>query len=310
MDQARVGLLLKPGFSLAALAGVHDALHHANELQDECRYEPILLGQGPVEAAGGAAVQTQLLDPGAEWFALFVIAPGPDCAELALVRAWAERGVVLAGIEGGAAVLAAAGLLDGQRACASWPLLDGLAHQHPQVAWSQGLWEMNGDGTRLSCAGASASLDLLAAWLALRHGERLLVDLALALGQRGFRARDERQRPEPQSANPKLAEALTLMEANLGEPLPTEEIARLVGVSRRQLERLFKQHLGSLPLRHYLELRLARARRLLQQSSQSILQVGLSCGFSSGSHFSNAYKAQYGHTPRDERRQRGSELSS
>nr|WP_276595208.1 helix-turn-helix domain-containing protein [Roseateles albus] len=94
------------------------------------------------------------------------------------------------------------------------------------------------------------------------------------------------------------------MEANLAEPLPTEDVARLVGVSRRQLERLFKQHLDALPSRYYLELRLNRARRLLQQSGQSILQIGLSCGFSSGPHFSNAYKAHFDKTPRDERSQR------
>jgi len=97
---------------------------------------------------------------------------------------------------------------------------------------------------------------------------------------------------------------VALMEANLGEPLPTEDIARLVGVSRRQLERLFKQHLDELPSRYYTELRLARALRLLQQTSQSILQIALACGFASGSHFSNAYRARFGRTPRDERSQR------
>nr|WP_256490311.1 helix-turn-helix domain-containing protein [Ideonella oryzae] len=91
------------------------------------------------------------------------------------------------------------------------------------------------------------------------------------------------------------------MEANLGEPLPTEEISRLVGVSRRQLERLFKQHLDALPSRWYLELRLDRARDMLRQTHQSILQIALSCGFASGPHFSNAYRARYGHTPREER---------
>jgi len=101
--------------------------------------------------------------------------------------------------------------------------------------------------------------------------------------------------------NAKLAEAVALMEANLGEPLATEDIAQLVGVSRRQLERLFKQHLDELPSRYYAELRLARARRLLQQTSQSILQIGLACGFANGSHFSNAYRARFGRTPRDER---------
>jgi transcriptional regulator GlxA family with amidase domain len=94
---------------------------------------------------------------------------------------------------------------------------------------------------------------------------------------------------------------MALMEANIGEPLTTEDVARLVGMSRRQLERLFRQHLGALPSRWYLELRLERARRLLQESAQSILQIGLSCGFSSAPHFSNAYRSHFGRTPRDER---------
>jgi transcriptional regulator GlxA family with amidase domain len=87
---------------------------------------------------------------------------------------------------------------------------------------------------------------------------------------------------------PKLSEAVTLMEANIEEPLSTDDIAGLVGLSRRQLERLFKQYLDSLPSRYYLELRLQRARRLLLDTNYSIVQVGLMCGFSSGSHFSTA----------------------
>lgn len=186
-------------------------------------------------------------------------------------------------------------------------LLDALQEDFPAVVWSAQVWEMNAHASRLSCAGGSASLDLTLAWLGRMHGERLAQDLTLSLGLERLRGRDERQRrpsAEQGSGSPKLAEALSLMEANLAEPLPTEDVARLVGVSRRQLERLFKQHLDALPSRYYLELRLNRARRLLQQSSQSILQIGLSCGFSSGPHFSNAYKAHFEKTPRDERSQR------
>jgi transcriptional regulator GlxA family with amidase domain len=142
--------------------------------------------------------------------------------------------------------------------------------------------------------------------LGQRHGDKLAQQLVAHFGLERVRAGEERPRA-PVAArlgSSKLAEAVTLMEANLAEPLPTEDIARLVGVSRRQLERLFKQHLDELPSRYYAELRLARARRLLQQSNQSILQVGLACGFSSGSHFSNAYRARFGHTPRDARSQR------
>ncbi|OWQ84058.1 hypothetical protein CDN98_20915 [Roseateles terrae] len=167
----------------------------------------------------------------------------------------------------------------------------------PLVAASPG-------GTIFTATSGTALLDALLAWIGEHHGDHLLPDLAPLLGLTQGRPGDDPQ-PRPnrlsQTASPKLREALALMEANLGEPLPTEDVARLCGVSRRQLERLFKRHLDTLPSRHYLELRLQRARRLLLQSGQSILQVGLSCGFSSGPHFSNAYKARFGRTPREER---------
>jgi transcriptional regulator GlxA family with amidase domain len=192
-------------------------------------------------------------------------------------------------------------VLDGHRATLPWAHLPLLAPQHPAVVLSSNLYEIH--RTRLSAAGGTAALDLMLAWLVQRHGERLLPTLLAALGLERLRPADERQ-PAPlaaRGASAKLEEAVALMQANLGEPLPTEDIARLVGVSRRQLERLFKQHLDDLPSRYYAELRLERARRLLQQTSQSILQIGLACGFSSGSHFSNAYRARWGRTPRDER---------
>jgi transcriptional regulator GlxA family with amidase domain len=125
------------------------------------------------------------------------------------------------------------------------------------------------------------------------------------------RGPEERQRVALQARfgllQPKLTEAVTLMEANIEEPLSTDEIAQLAGISRRQLERLFKQYLGSLPSRYYLELRLQRARQLLRDTNYSIVQVGLMCGFSSGSHFSTAFGALFGNTPREERQRKLSE---
>lgn len=308
----RVGLLLVPGFSMLTLGGLLDGLQAANALQDEAVYvADCLSADGAAVASNGGLVLPAHAAGAIDWLAVFVIATDatqPDAATLAWLGRCAEAGVALGGVDAGAAWLARAGQLDGQRACADWALLDGLADEHPGVAWAAGLWEISAAPQRLSCAGGTASVDLCCAWLAARHGERFGLELIHALGQKALRPRDERQRAgysERRGAgSPKLAEALSLMEANLAEPLPTDEVARLVGVSRRQLERLFKQHLDSLPSRHYLELRLARARRLLQQSSQSILQIGLSCGFSSGPHFSNAYKTHFGHTPRDERSRR------
>lgn len=304
----RCALLLLPGYSLLAAAGVIEALQRVNALLPEGpRYQSVSLGLG-TNAAGPLPAQPLRGDE-PDWFAVFVLA-GEGAETTPALQAWlraqAARGAILAGIDGGSACLAEAGLLDGRRACVDWGLLDALRAEQPQVIWCPQVWEIDAEPAPalLSCAGAAASLDLMCAWLARAHGERLGQQLARALGLERMRGREERQRaPEGlgAAASPKLVEALALMEANLAEPLPTEEVARLVGVSRRQLERLFKQHLDALPSRHYLELRLQRARRLLQQSGQSVLQIGLSCGFSSGPHFSNAYKAAFGRTPREER---------
>ncbi len=92
------------------------------------------------------------------------------------------------------------------------------------------------------------------------------------------------------------------MDANIEDPLATDKIASLVGISRRQLERLFRQHLGAMPAKHYLHLCLARARVQLQRTDQSVVQISFACGFASAAHFSNAYRDRFGMTPREDRR--------
>lgn len=103
---------------------------------------------------------------------------------------------------------------------------------------------------------------------------------------------------------PRLQKAISLMENNLEEPLSAEMIADLVHVSRRQLERLFKRYLDTMPARYYLQLRLKNAQQLLQTTNHSVVQIGLMCGFSSGPHFSSAYKQFFEITPREERAKR------
>jgi len=318
----RIGLVVWPGVALTALAGVVDALHAANQVLDEPLYEPVLLAvQGrQVPVAGGVLLATRPLVDAPPLDLVLVLCDGPlrlrdadgrSRDEAAALLAWlvaqAAAGRPLGGVGSGALWLAEAGLLRGHRATVHWPHIATLADGHAEVVVSQQLFEI--DRQRLSCAGGPASRDLMIAWLAQRHGAALAPELAALLGLARVRGADERQQlplaarlaAQRGGGSAKLAEALALMEANLAEPLPTEDIARLVGVSRRQLERLFRQHLDALPSRWYLQLRLQRAQRLLRQTHQSVLQIGLACGFASGPHFSNAYRAQFGRTPRDER---------
>jgi transcriptional regulator GlxA family with amidase domain len=98
-----------------------------------------------------------------------------------------------------------------------------------------------------------------------------------------------------------LIEAASLMESNLEDPLGMEEIARLVGVSIRQIERLFKRYVGEVPTKYYLELRLMRARSLLLDTSMTVMQVSVACGFQSAPHFSKCYRDRFGNSPTEER---------
>jgi transcriptional regulator GlxA family with amidase domain len=324
-EPQRIGLVLLPGFSLAALAGVVEVLQAVNELLDAAAYEPLLLApQGHGVAAGsGVVVAARPLADAPLLLAALVLSDGPvpgsghqpSAPLLAWLVAQAAAGRVLGGVGSGAAWLAEAGLLRGHRATVHWPQIAPLAQRHADLVVSRRRFEI--DRQRLSAAGQQAGRDLLITWLAQRHGAPLAPALAAQLGLARPPAADEDQQLPPaaligggaaartggsgSTGSAKLAEALALMQANLAEPLPTEEVARLVGVSRRQLERLFRQHLDALPSRWYLALRLQHARTLLRQTHQSVLQVGLGCGFASGPHFSNAYRAHFGHTPRDER---------
>jgi transcriptional regulator GlxA family with amidase domain len=315
------GFILRDAFSPLAFAGASEVLQAANHILGHAAYEVAVLrsvdGQTDSEPPG-LQCRSLGIDESSQLAALFVVAgrlPSPEDPALmtvgkSLARIAARHGTI-GGIGAGAAWLAHADLLRGHRCTLDSQHAHVIAEQFPECIVSSNLYEI--DRTRATCAGYTASLDMMIAWLGRRHGERIVHDLLMHFGLEKLRASSQRQRAAVAvgpSVPAKLGEAMSLMENNIGEPLSTEEIAKLVGVSRRQLERLFKQHLDALPSRWYIEQRLHRARSMLKLGSQSILQVGLSCGFSSGAHFSNAYRAYFNRTPRDERSARAAEWRS
>jgi transcriptional regulator GlxA family with amidase domain len=244
------------------------------------------------------------------WHLVLLVA---DEAEAGLrpanMRVLAQRcraAICWGGVGAGVLWLAEAGAYVGARTALPWSLYPDADAIADQAMLSPHLYEI--DGARLSCCGGGASIDFSLTLVDILFGATVQAQVKEVLCVDRVRGQEERQRVALQARfgvlQPKLTEAVTLMEANIEEPLSTDEIAQLAGVSRRQLERLFKQYLGSLPSRYYLELRLKRARQLLRDTNHSIVQVGLMCGFSSGSHFSTAFGALFGNTPREERQRK------
>jgi|GEM_PF-261244 transcriptional regulator GlxA family with amidase domain len=199
--------------------------------------------------------------------------------------------------------LAAAGWLAEKQVACHWSLLQQLQATEQRVNWAAQLYCQ--DERLFTCAGGGAVADVLMAWLASIGQGELAAEVAEWLLLERTRNQDTLQRVPLQTrlgkSQPKLTEVVTLMEANLEEPLSYEELANLVDLSRRHLERLFKKHLHQAPSRFYLQLRLDRARQLLRDTDLSIVEVSMACGFSSASHFSTTYRSYFDITPRQER---------
>lgn len=224
--------------------------------------------------------------------------------QVALRKMTTQRNITMAAICTGSYLLAKAGLLNGYKSTIHWENIASMREEFPNAQFSDDLYQIDRD--RITCAGGHAALDMMLNLISKSHGPKLSSMISeLALCER-IRNADDRQRIPLQlhlgSNQPKLTEAVTLMEANLEEPISLDELSGYVGISRRQLERLFQKHLSCVPTRYYLNLRLNRARLLLLQTSKSIVDIALACGFISAPHFSKCYRDMFGIPPRDERR--------
>lgn len=309
----RIGLLLLPPCSVLSIGTVLEPLSRVNRQLGRRAYDYLTLSTDgkPVALYGGLSWPVDMALADAPTLDLLLVLAEEVTTlrdgELVLstLSHLAQQRVSLGGLHTGAWWLARAGVLSGHRATVHWQEQARLAEACEDVILTSNLFEI--DRERYTSSGGTANLDLLLHLIESREGTELAANLSEQLCMERIRPTHEKQRVPLANriggSQPKLTEAVMLMEANIEEPLTTDDIARLVGLSRRQLERLFKQYLNSVPSKYYLELRLSRARQLLMTTSKSIVQIGLSCGFSSGPHFSSTYRTHFGITPREERNQ-------
>ena len=232
------------------------------------------------------------------------------------VNAWLRevynRGIAVGSLCTGAHVLAQAGLLSGKRCAIHWENLPGFAEAFPQADVYADLYEI--DGNIYTCAGGTASLDMMLNLIDQDFGENLVNRVCEQALTDRVRGPHDRQRLPLRARlgvqNAKVLSIIELMEKNLSEPLSLLEIADGADLSRRQIERLFRQEMGRSPARYYLEIRLDRARHLLVQSSMPVVEVAVACGFVSASHFSKCYRELYNRSPQQERADRKLTLSA
>lgn len=306
------GFLLVQNYSMIAFSSAIECLRMANRAADKTLYTWSIYspdGQ-PIKASNGIEITPDFGINSVADVSIFFVCGGVDISDSwnksfqFALRKLAKRRIILGALCTGSYLLARAGLLDGYKCTIHWENIASVREEFPNAQFTDDLFQF--DRNRITCAGGQSSLDMMLKLIGDRHGAKLAANISEQFMCERIRGTNDRQRIPLQlhlGANqPKLTEAVTLMEANLEEPISLNELSSYVGISCRQLERLFQKHLNSVPTRYYLNLRLNRARLLLLQTSKSIVDIALACGFISAPHFSKCYRDMYGIPPRDERR--------
>lgn len=309
----RVAFLLVPRFSMMAFAAGVEPLRAANRLSGAQLFDWQLVSAdgSPVEASNGISVAAQR--PLAELgrVDMLITCAGLEAPEIERnikvhhqLRRLAHHGSIVGAISSGSFLLAEAGLLAGRRCTVHWEYLAAFRARYPQLEVTEDLYVL--DRNVFTCSGGTAALDMMVHFVSQVGGSQLALAVAEQFIHPQVRTQEEQQRLDLHARyrieNPKLIQVIALMEGALDEPLELREMARRANVSVRQVERLFRDHIGSSPKAFYLDLRLAKARTLLRRTMGSLRTIALECGFGSPSHFCHAYKRRYGIPPTHERR--------
>ena len=311
MQSQRFGFLLVPNFSLIALSSAVDPLRLANTAlgRKVFKYNTIGVRPGPVVSSDGISVLTdEEIGQSSQYDAVFVVGPNPipkrgDAEIVRWLRQLAARGIVLGGIDTGSYYLAKAGLLNGYRCTIHWEDRETMLEEFPKLHVTRRLFEVDKD--RWTSSGGVSPLDMMTFILRRPPGSRELAEQVSDLLVAHQRSQDENQslplRYRYANMPSVLLDAMELMENNVEEPLKPGEIADYLHISRRQLERLFSEHLQSSPARKYLDIRLANGRLSVLRTNRRIDEIALSCGFLSAAHFITKYRELYGNTPQSHR---------
>jgi AraC family transcriptional regulator, glycine betaine-responsive activator len=311
--QRHFGFLTLPLYSMIAFANAIEVLRIANYVTGrECyRWTVYTIDGGPSIASNGVVAHAaHAFDGKGDLPDVLVVCGGIDVRQavdatlIAALHSAARRRIAFGGLCSGVFALLAAGLMDGYRCSVHWEDCARLAVEFSGVEISDEIFVIDRD--RLTCASGIAPLDMMLNVIEGNIGSACTAQVSHYLCVDRIRGARERQL-SPVSARlrgvrSELLELVELMEANVEEPLSNMDLARLIGLSDRHVQRMFRQQLGRPPAKYYLTIRLQHGRTLLINSAAEIGEISSKCGFKSTGSFSKAYRREFGHTPSAERR--------
>ena len=306
--------LVLPEFSFLALMSAIEPLRVANHFRPHSyRWNVLSLDGNAVTATNGMVLPVQGRFDQAKDVKTLLVLSGfntlnyftPELGRW--LRGLQGHGVTLGAIDGGAFLLAQAKVFEkmpkNTPVTMHWGSHSAFTERYPRVALSRALFEINDDC--ISCAGGISCVDLMLALIAQQHGRNLATEISdwIILGRIRSHTQNQRMEVAPRHSvyNEKTIQAIELMQAHIEDIVSIDDLANLIGITRRQLERLFEKYLDATPSGFYMQLRLERARELLQQTGMGVTAVSVACGFSSASYFSRSYRTHFEISPKEDR---------
>ena len=298
----RIAILLFDQFSNHCLANALEPLRAANTLSRRVLYEwqIVTISGDVVTSSSGLKLMPDLpirdVPKGDYLFVLpsYGHLKHATPANLRSLRGAAGKFDTLVGLDTGAWLMAAAGLLENRRATIHWDELESFAEKFPDIEVVRDRIVM--DGNRLTCGGASTAFELVMELIEQHHGKRLRLEITSLFMQGDTRHLND---PSLRPTGSQIVDGtVALMRQNMEEPLPLPEVARRAGCSQKRLTQLFQQHLSAPPKTVYKRLRLIEARRLSEQSTYPVAEIALRCGYADASAMTRAFVAEFGQPPR------------
>lgn len=298
---------LMPEFTHIAFSCALEPLRIANLVSGKPLYRWTLLSEDGQTAAcsnGSVTLTGGGMEAGRKTDRLFLISGlNVQAHTTPKLLAWLRReraaGTPMGAICSAAWVLAKAGFLDDVETALHWAWHDLFSEEFPDVRLVRNVFVAR--GKIITASGGTAAADLMLHLIGRAHGEDLATEVADQMVYNAVREGTAAQRVSIQSRhgmrNEHLKRAIAMMEEAIESPMSPSLIAEDIGISTRQLERLFGRYLNSTPKHYFMEMRLHRAQNLLVQSEQSVTEIAMACGFQTTSHFSKVFRAHFGRSP-------------
>ena len=303
--------MLLPGFALTSFSLAIEALSVANALWGAAAYE-YRLYSGDVDPAAtevcssnGVPIRvsghcSEIEDSNLLFICAYKQAAGYEgAALLSKLKALKKKGCRLASLSSGSFILAKAGVL-GKTPCTLFnEQMATFKELYPAVTVDESIYTV-GDGV-FTCQGGTTALDMLLYIIGQDHGADFALKVSHQFCQDRIRTRDEIQNSrrylELRMKSSCLGAAIEFMEGNIDAPYPIEVLAGKIGTTVRTLEQVFRTHENTTPVNYYLQLRLQRARTLIEDTRLPIATVAQATGFSSQSYFTKRFREAYGFSP-------------